>query len=439
MLQAAKAESQIADNELCLLLEESDRSLAPLGDPLRVNLGLHRWLRKEREEAYSDWLNWILQQLKTDEILNVLGISDFLAPHLEQPVSIAALMQRCKAKPNCDREVVIQRGRLDIVIRFGNDALIVIEVKKSSAEDANTAKQKDYTTWIHGQRVPYRSVLLVVDASDEDYKGFEPLRWDSFCVALRQMLPNIRERLGIVATAMFVAFISAVERNLLGLVPPEEGQYGRSLRYARTAQHIERSLPARKQGVGMNGPKIQDADALFTKGAMLYPQALAVIDEFIRQVQEKFRKAIESNLDKISGALGIRLNLRSIEEFPGPKKVFEGIAVPEAYVGQQILDEKKGGWTVGFYLYWGEGNLDIVVSTKFKNKKRAEVVHKAFQEARRKCPLEVGGREVSLCRRVTLGETGHIDELLREAIGEWCAAWQQVGGFKKFLAKLPPM
>ena len=74
----------------------------------------------------------------------------------------------------------------------------------------------------------------------------------------------------------------------------------------------------------MNKPRSQDVDGLFTKGAILYPQALAVIDEFIRQVQEQCRKVIESNLDKISGALGIRLNLRSIEEFPGRKKVFAG-------------------------------------------------------------------------------------------------------------------
>ena len=111
--------------------------------------------------------------------------------------------------------------------------------------------------------------------------------------------------------------------------------------------------------------------------------------------------------------------------------------MPEAYVGQQILDNKKGGWTLGFYLYWGEGNLDIVTLTKFKDRKRADVVYKALQKARRKCRLEVWRSDVYLSRRVSPGETDRIEDLLREAIGEWCAAWQQVGDVKTFLAQLP--
>jgi len=233
MLGAAETESEAAKKELYRLLDRSDRRLDPLHDPLRANLGLHRWLSKKREEAYSDWLHWVLQRLETDEILLVLGVSDL------------EFAQKCRANPKCDRECVIEEGRLDLIIRFGNDALIVIEVKKTSAEGADTEKQKGYTKWAENQGIPFKLVLLVVDASDEDYHGFKPQLWADFCIALRRILrgpqgqgDGIRTH-GIVTAAMFVAFISAIERNLLGLVLPDEG---RTLFYARTADHIKRSL-----------------------------------------------------------------------------------------------------------------------------------------------------------------------------------------------------
>jgi hypothetical protein len=35
-------------------LQLTDEKLSPLGDPLRVTLSDHRWLRYDREESYSD-------------------------------------------------------------------------------------------------------------------------------------------------------------------------------------------------------------------------------------------------------------------------------------------------------------------------------------------------------------------------------------------------
>jgi hypothetical protein len=46
------------------LLAESNERLKPLGDPLSIDFGVHRWLAGEREEAYSDWLEWIIKQIK---------------------------------------------------------------------------------------------------------------------------------------------------------------------------------------------------------------------------------------------------------------------------------------------------------------------------------------------------------------------------------------
>ena len=49
-------------------LSESRKRLAPLEEPFDIDLGLHRWLEDEREEAYSDWLEWVVRQ-----ILEMLG------------------------------------------------------------------------------------------------------------------------------------------------------------------------------------------------------------------------------------------------------------------------------------------------------------------------------------------------------------------------------
>src|SRR6185312_11530504 len=54
LISAVEQESRRAEKRLNELLDQSDRLLRPLGDPLRANVGLHRWLRAEREEAYSD-------------------------------------------------------------------------------------------------------------------------------------------------------------------------------------------------------------------------------------------------------------------------------------------------------------------------------------------------------------------------------------------------
>jgi hypothetical protein len=57
------------------LLSKSNSHLTPLSDPLTCELGLHAWLRPQREESYSMWLQWSLQQLRDwESISEVLGL-----------------------------------------------------------------------------------------------------------------------------------------------------------------------------------------------------------------------------------------------------------------------------------------------------------------------------------------------------------------------------
>jgi hypothetical protein len=76
LVQSAKALDDEAQEHLRKALDNSNAALAPLGEPLRLNLGKHRWLSADREESYSDWLAWILQGMSIIEILRLFALGD---------------------------------------------------------------------------------------------------------------------------------------------------------------------------------------------------------------------------------------------------------------------------------------------------------------------------------------------------------------------------
>jgi len=142
----------------------------------------------------------------------------------------AALALCQHTRPTVEREVPVpqghdnQTGRLDLVVRYAEKALIVVEVKMTDAEDADTCKQRGYMQWIKEQTEPqehtYR-ILLVVEAAKEDYHGFAPWRWAALCVSLRRIAQTLcREPQRVVLAAMILAFVGAVEQNVLSFPAP---------------------------------------------------------------------------------------------------------------------------------------------------------------------------------------------------------------------------
>jgi hypothetical protein len=207
--------------------------------PVRANVGLNRWLAKDREEAYSAWLAWLLGELKSvEDVLKLLGVREPEVCRLCRGVSYDIIPEH-RIPPY---------GRLDILITCGQQAAIVVELKKTTADVAETEKQARYCEWLKKQRrfrFKYRVLLAVGETSEDNCWGFMPRGWEDVCIELRRMLPRVRARLDPVTAAMFVAFVSAVETNLLGLRAPKVKQ-DRSLLYARTADHLEQSLGSRK-------------------------------------------------------------------------------------------------------------------------------------------------------------------------------------------------
>ena len=209
---AARPKLAARESQMQQLLYRSNARLAPVLDPLLTDFALHRWLKGEREEAYSDWLAWTLQQLgSVAGVLDVLGVAYANAP-------TSAL----EAKPKVTREVwVMPEGRpparrLDLLLQCGETLLAVIEVKVVSPENADLDKDKYYGQWARSQNPDAATILLALDGAKEVYSEFVLLTWERLCLNLRRLLPKLREQKGVVAAALTAAFIGAVEQNLLG-------------------------------------------------------------------------------------------------------------------------------------------------------------------------------------------------------------------------------
>jgi hypothetical protein len=67
LINAARPKLEQDAKLLKELLDQSRKLLDPLEDPFDLDFDLHRWLAIDREEAYSDWLAWVVRQAKTAE------------------------------------------------------------------------------------------------------------------------------------------------------------------------------------------------------------------------------------------------------------------------------------------------------------------------------------------------------------------------------------
>jgi hypothetical protein len=212
MIDAAHPVLAQAAKRLRELMIESRNSLRPLEDPFDLDLGLHRWLDAEREEAYSDWLAWVVQQARTPRhVFRLFALgeppADLLAsPHLE------VQREYCVPYGHIDQE-----GRLDLVIRYGNRPIIVVEIKKAEAEGTDTAKHEGYKRWLEEQNCPH-AIFLATSAEEETYEGFSFLRWADVCIEMRLLAIDLckEQPPRMTTAAMVLAFVGAVEQNLLG-------------------------------------------------------------------------------------------------------------------------------------------------------------------------------------------------------------------------------
>jgi hypothetical protein len=229
--------SQAVLKPLAVAYDRSKRCLYPLSDPLDARFPLHRQLSSDREEVYSDWLQWVLQQFSDLQALGRILGSPNLArlANPDEPVTV-------------DREIAVehgyagQAGRLDLVLRQRSRRLIVVEVKTRAYAGADLEKHAGYTESIDSPETEF--IFLAVNPPATDLRGFRFVSWAEVCVALRAIARN---RLGpdhVLSTALVLAFVGAVEQNLLGFVSPESaslpiGKAPRMLDHLLSAERME--------------------------------------------------------------------------------------------------------------------------------------------------------------------------------------------------------
>jgi len=217
MIGAARSFQAASKTELETLLRTSYQLLSPLEDPFWTDFGLHRWLHSSREETYSDWLAWILQGLENAaEVFEVFDLG--VTGSADWP------------NGSITREKSILGGRLDIVLRWPGKGLLVVEVKVTDEESADIEKQNGYRKWMDTQRGEPRkeALLLTLNANPGDSEGgFQRRDWRQICLRLRSLAaralgakPNSNSRINrssVVRAALLLAFVGAVEQNLLGM------------------------------------------------------------------------------------------------------------------------------------------------------------------------------------------------------------------------------
>lgn len=193
------------------LLERSFAQLR-LSDPFLCDLGVSRWL--DDENSYSNWLAWALEQLgDADLILDVLGVrrTDFAAVCVGQKVRVQREVQVKEGLPESP-------GRIDLLISFGDPprALLGVEVK---IFDEQHWKQEGYVKSL-GQvpcDVAPACVLLAIDDVPVRQRfGFQLRLWEDVSLALRRAIAHYAQNCDHIAiAAMMLAFVAAIEQNLL--------------------------------------------------------------------------------------------------------------------------------------------------------------------------------------------------------------------------------
>jgi hypothetical protein len=221
LLQAAERLDQHARAKIEAAVKASDEALRPLRDPLNLHLGAHRWLSADREESYSDWLAWILQDME-----GAAEIFYILAPQY------AATDDLVGAPDTVGREGRSEYGRTDVEVRFGRRMLILIEVKVQPTTDDLRSQLERYARWADGQETE-RNVLVLVAPEEPGIPlgKFEFTSWRSVCQRLRKYAAGLRNS-DLLRSAAILVFCGAVEQNILGFsVEPKRFRAAATLDY----------------------------------------------------------------------------------------------------------------------------------------------------------------------------------------------------------------
>lgn len=209
LVQRAKDLDDYALKHLKDALKDSAAVLSPLGEPLNLDLGKHRWLSADREESYSDWLAWILQGFAGTEILHLFTLRD------EATMGLLGSEKICVCREVWSKD---KNSRTDIEVQFGEQGLLIIEVK---VQNPGSELQPELDRFERASKnLAHRDLILLgpeEPAPSVQLSGFTFLDWRTLCQRLRQYASRAKENESeLLRAAAILIFCGAVEQNLLG-------------------------------------------------------------------------------------------------------------------------------------------------------------------------------------------------------------------------------
>jgi hypothetical protein len=227
------------------LLIRSDALFNPLVDPLRLPFDSHRWFDPERarEESYSDWLEWLIAQLDSGQVLQLFS--------LEHTEFGTAVLTRRAVEISREKSIQGLSGagkRLDLVLEFDGDAILLVEIKIHNLDEAGGRDNLPvYMKWLE-ERQPdpkLRAAVLVLPNQDESAPTDWTSRlWGDIALVFRRLVlgmlnakPDDGQPSGLLRSAMILAFTGAIEQNLLGLSASKS-----AVTVPQTTLHLERFL-----------------------------------------------------------------------------------------------------------------------------------------------------------------------------------------------------
>jgi hypothetical protein len=220
---------------------------------------------------------------------------------------------------------------------------------------------------------------------------------------------------------MTLAFVGAVEQNLLGFPAWEAGD--RPLLYPRIATHLQRCLEGE-----VSMPEQAGSNQLLEEGAASYLTTLRALSSFCSQVQSICSSAIERHLKDLGAALGLTLKPQQVKPDKGSDEL------TWARVGAKISHPAAGVSALWCYVFWDDEGLSANVSITLADLAKASRAWAAAPGIRG-FDFDKDGAELSAFR--TLGAAGlsQLGGVLDELIPAWTSGWRKLGGTKAFLAK----
>jgi hypothetical protein len=187
------------------------------------------------------------------------------------------------------------------------------------------------------------------------------------------------------------------------------------------------------------------ARELLIAGAKSYPQVLLALNEFSKHIFGIVEEAVSRDRDEIAESMTIKISAGDVKPKFKPDGFHYGeIQGEEVRIGVVIMQEKAQGWKLNFEFYWEncdekDCNFGFMVRVNNKYPIQKEKMIEAFKKSTGKLPdvykSPVVETSLRMRRLISPDEMGKLPNIVREAIVEWCAVWERIGGLKQFLAK----